>query len=95
MVEKNTIGSFMLKALAVVIGFNFIYSLMVLFIGYFKEYINELFSEFGYGWVFSPVVDFLSNGILAWLFLLFTDTMAFAVILFISLIWEAFNTRWK
>ena len=95
MSEKNTVGSFVLKALLIVVGFNFIYSMLVFFVDYLKGWADWLTSTFGTGWFLYTFVSFLKDGVLAWLFLILADATAIAVILFISMILEAYETEWK
>lgn len=93
--QRETVGSFTLKALFVLVGFNFIYGLVVGIVNTLRGQVEAVVGAFGTGWLFSPVVNFLTSGVLPWLLLLFTDSMAFAVIIFLSMIEEAYSTEWQ
>ena len=94
MAEKNTVGSFMIKALAVLVLFNFIYTMLGYIANTYDAELNYIIDTLGTGWLFSPAVDFLRT-MWSWILLLLTDATALAVLFFIALIEEAYNTRWR
>jgi len=94
MADKNTIGSYIMKALTVLILFNLIYTALGYVANTYDAELDYIFESLGTGWLFSPVIDFLQT-LWNWIILLLTDTIALAVIFFIALVEEAYSTKWK
>ena len=94
MSDKNTVGSYTVKALLILVAFNLLYTLIKMIIDYINSYVVSIVNTFGTGWVFSPVVEFLL-GLWGWYRLLLLDVTAVAIIMFISMVEEAYSTKWR
>lgn len=94
MSERTTLGEFVLKSLAIIVLFDFIFSMIKMLVYYISQTETGVINTFGTGWVFSPVVQFLLS-VWSWIALILTNMIAFAVVIAIGLLREAFESKWS
>ena len=94
MSERTTLGEFVLKSLAIIVLFDFIFSIIKMYVYYTSQTETSIVNTFGTGWVFSPIVQFLLS-VWRWIALILSNIIAFAVIIAISLLREAFESKWS
>lgn len=95
MPERWTIGKYILVVVVFLVAFDFVFAALKWFASMLQSALSSVASETGgYAGPFSVLVDFL-NSAWGWLVFIFTNAISLAVIIVLSLIYEAMESEWR
>jgi len=92
---RYTLGKYVVVIIMFLIAFDFLFAAIQWYVNYLDYSLSSVAGVTGgSSGVFGIFVDFLKSA-WSWVLFLFTNSIAFAAIIFISLLYEASESGWK